>query len=61
VGKSNLWNLLLYVERNFGQLPLRPAALRRHMSRLHGMIVVWQLGSALDPSSGPWTRWDTML
>jgi hypothetical protein len=37
---TDLWNLLLYVERNFGQLPLQPTALRRHMSRLHGMILV---------------------
>lgn len=37
---TDLWNLLLYVERNFGQLPLQPAVLRRHMSRVHGMIVV---------------------
>jgi hypothetical protein len=37
---SDLWNLLLYVERNFGQLSLQAAAVRRHMSRLHGMILV---------------------
>ena len=37
---TDLWNLLLYVERNFAQLPLQPAAVTRHMSRLHGMIVV---------------------
>jgi hypothetical protein len=37
---TDLWNLLLYVERAFGQLALQPAAVRRHMSRLHGMILV---------------------
>jgi hypothetical protein len=37
---TDLWNLLRYVERNFGQLPLQPAAVRRHMSRLHGMLLV---------------------
>jgi hypothetical protein len=37
---TDLWNLLLYVERNFGQLTLQATALRRHMSRLHGMILV---------------------
>src|SRR3990172_6230978 len=37
---TDLWNLLLYVERNFEQLVLQPAALRRHMARLHGMILV---------------------
>jgi hypothetical protein len=37
---TDLWNLVLYVERNFGQLPLQPSAVRRHMSRLHGMILV---------------------
>jgi hypothetical protein len=37
---TDLWNLLLYFERNFGQLPLQPAALHRHTARLHGMILV---------------------
>jgi hypothetical protein len=37
---TDLWNLLLYVERAFGQLPLQPAAVRRHLTRLHGMILV---------------------
>ena len=37
---TDLWNLLRYVERNFGQLPLQPAAVERHMGRLHGMILV---------------------
>jgi hypothetical protein len=37
---TDLWNLLLYVERSFGQLSLQAAAVRRHMSRLHGMILV---------------------
>jgi hypothetical protein len=37
---TDLWTLVSYVERNFGQLPLQPAAVRRHMSRLHGMILV---------------------
>jgi hypothetical protein len=37
---TDLWTLLSYVERNFGQLPLQPAAVRRHMGRLHGMILV---------------------
>src|SRR5262245_377177 len=40
---TDLWNLVLYVERNFGQLPLQPAAVRRHMGRLHGMILVNQV------------------
>jgi hypothetical protein len=37
---TDLWTLLQYVERNFSQLPLRAAAVRRHMSRLHGMTLV---------------------
>jgi hypothetical protein len=37
---TDLWSLITYVERNFGQLPLQPAAVRRHMGRLHGMILV---------------------
>lgn len=37
---ADFWNLLLYVERNFGQLALQTAAVRRHMGRLHGMIRV---------------------
>lgn len=37
---TDLWNLLLYVERAFGQLFLQPAAVRRHLTRLHGMILV---------------------
>jgi hypothetical protein len=37
---TDLWTLVSYVERNFGVLPLQPAAVRRHMGRLHGMIVV---------------------
>jgi hypothetical protein len=37
---TDLWNLLLYVERAFGQVALQPAAVRRHLSRLHGMILV---------------------
>jgi hypothetical protein len=37
---TDLWNLLLYVERAFAQLTLQPAAVRRHMNRLHGMILV---------------------
>jgi hypothetical protein len=36
----DLWNLVRYVERAFGQLPLQPAAVRRHLARLHGMILV---------------------
>jgi hypothetical protein len=28
------------VERAFGQLALQPAAVRRHLTRLHGMILV---------------------
>src|SRR5438094_670211 len=36
----DLWNLVLYIERNFGELPLQQAAVRRHMGRLHGMILV---------------------
>jgi hypothetical protein len=37
---TDLWNLLLYVERKFGQLPLQATALRQHMGRLLGMILV---------------------
>jgi hypothetical protein len=37
---TDIWSLVSYVERNFGQLPLQPAAVRRHMGRLHGMILV---------------------
>src|SRR6266852_3157243 len=37
---TDLWAMLLYVKRNFDQLSLQPAALRRHMGRLHGMILV---------------------
>lgn len=37
---SDLWNLLLYVERTFSQLTLQPAAVRRHTGQLHGMILV---------------------
>jgi hypothetical protein len=37
---TDLWNLLLYLERAFGQLPLQPTAVQRHMGRLHGMILV---------------------
>lgn len=37
---TDLRNLLLYVERAFRQLPLKPAAVRRHLARLHGMILV---------------------
>jgi hypothetical protein len=37
---TDLWLLVAYVERNFGQLPLRPAVARRHMGRLYGMILV---------------------
>jgi hypothetical protein len=36
----DIWNLLQYIERAFSQLPLQPAAVRRHMGRLHGMILV---------------------
>jgi hypothetical protein len=37
----DLWNLLQYVERSFRQLTnLKPAVVQRHLSRLHGMILV---------------------
>jgi hypothetical protein len=36
----DIWTLLLYFERNLRRLPLQPAALRTHMTRLHGMILV---------------------
>src|SRR5436189_5288692 len=36
----DIWNLLSYFESNLSRLPLRPAALRAHMARLHGMILV---------------------
>ena len=36
----DIWNLLRYFERNFKRLSLQPAALRTHMTRLHGMILV---------------------
>jgi hypothetical protein len=37
---SDVWNLYLYLERNLPQPHLSPAAIRKHMGRLHGMIVV---------------------
>jgi hypothetical protein len=37
---TDLWTLLLYIERNFKRLPLQSTALRTHMARLHGMILV---------------------
>ncbi len=36
---TDLWNLVCYIERAFGQLLLQPAAVRRRMGRLHGMLV----------------------
>src|SRR5262249_35726858 len=37
---NDVWNLLLYFERKLRRLPRRPAVLRAHMARLHGMILV---------------------
>jgi hypothetical protein len=37
---ADIWNLLLYVERNLAQLELYPAVLRRHLGRLNGMILI---------------------
>jgi hypothetical protein len=37
---TDLWNLLLYVERAFDQATLQQPARRRHLGRLHGMILV---------------------
>jgi hypothetical protein len=37
---KDVWNLLLYFERNFKRLSVQPAALHTHMTRLHGMILV---------------------
>lgn len=37
---NDIWNLLLYFERNLGRVPLSAAALRAHMARLHAMILV---------------------
>src|SRR4051812_1436799 len=36
----DVWNLLLYLERNFGKVDLKPAVLQRYMGRLHGMFLV---------------------
>jgi hypothetical protein len=37
---TDLWNLLLYVEHAFDQATLQQPARRRHLTRLHGMILV---------------------
>jgi hypothetical protein len=37
---TDLWTLLEYFERNLRRLPLQPTALRTHMARLHGMVLV---------------------
>lgn len=38
---TDLWNLLEYVRRAFDQFgTLKPAVVRRHLARLHGMILV---------------------
>jgi hypothetical protein len=37
---TDIWNLLLYVEDAFSRLPLKATAVRRHLTRLHGMILV---------------------
>jgi hypothetical protein len=37
---TDFWNLLRYVERAFGKVGRQPAAVRRHLTRLHGMILV---------------------
>jgi hypothetical protein len=37
---GDMWNLLQYFERNLKRLPLQTDALRMHMARLHGMILV---------------------
>ncbi len=37
---TDLWNLLLYVERNFDQLQLYQAVLQRHLARLNSMVLV---------------------
>jgi hypothetical protein len=36
----DIWNLLGYFERKPARLSHRPAVLRTHMKRLHGMIFV---------------------
>ena len=36
----DVWNLLLYFERNLKRVTVQPAALRTHMERLHGMLLV---------------------
>jgi len=37
---TDSWNLLLYLERNFGQLKLYQTVLRRHLARLNAMLLV---------------------
>src|SRR5689334_2371603 len=36
---ADLWNLLLYMEGALSELRRQPAAVRRHLTRLHGMIL----------------------
>jgi hypothetical protein len=37
---TDLWNMLRYMERAFEELDRQPAAVRRYLTRLHGMILV---------------------
>jgi hypothetical protein len=37
---KDIWNLLIYFERNFKRLSVQPAALSTPMTRLHAMILV---------------------
>jgi hypothetical protein len=37
---TDVWNSLLYVERNFAQADLYSAVARRHLGRLYGMALV---------------------
>jgi hypothetical protein len=37
---TDLWNMLRYMERAFEELDRQPAAVRRYLTRLHGMLLV---------------------
>jgi hypothetical protein len=39
-GGIDTWNLLAYIERNFGRLTLYQAVLERHLTRLNAMLLV---------------------
>jgi hypothetical protein len=37
---TDTWTLLAYIQAKFRKLPLQPAAVRRHLNRLHTMAIV---------------------